>query len=200
MASQLVLVAKNPPASAGDVRNMGSIPGSGRSPEGGYGNLVQYSCLENPMDRGAWWAAVHRIASSWTLLKWLSMHTYVHIYRHILFCILSHYGLSKDTEYKSKILFETHLFSYYIINIFSCQEYSFITWFYWHFFVLKFVSSTVFRFSFIKTDILVHFLAAVKLRGKRRGSSYSPCPQCAQPCPSPTSLLVLYIQREWATV
>ena len=122
MASQLVLVAKNPPASAGDVRDMGSIPGSGRSPEGGYGNLVQYSCLENPMDRGAWWAAVHRIASSWTLLKWLSMHTYVHIYRHILFCILSHYGLSKDTEYKSKILFETHLFSYYIINIFSCHR------------------------------------------------------------------------------
>ena len=122
MASQLVLVAKNPPASAGDLRDMGSIPGSGRSPEGGYGVPLQYSCLETPMDRGAWWAAVHRIARSWTLLKRLSMHTYVHIYRHILFCILSHYGLSTDTEYKSKVLFETHLFSYYIINIFLCHR------------------------------------------------------------------------------
>ena len=58
-ASQVVLVVKNPPASAGDVRDMGSIPGSGRYPEGGYGNPLQYSCLENPMDRGAWQGVVH---------------------------------------------------------------------------------------------------------------------------------------------
>ena len=58
-ASQVVLVVKNPPARAGDVRDMGSIPGSGRSPEGGYGNPLRYFCLENPMDRGALWAAVH---------------------------------------------------------------------------------------------------------------------------------------------
>jgi len=51
-------VVKNPPASAGD---MNSIPGSGRSSEGGNGNLLQYSCLENPMDRGAWQATVHRL-------------------------------------------------------------------------------------------------------------------------------------------
>ena len=53
-AFQVVLVVKNPPASAGDVRDMGSIPGSGRSPRAGHGNPLQYSCLENSMDRGAW--------------------------------------------------------------------------------------------------------------------------------------------------
>ena len=60
----MVLVVKNPPANAGDIRDMGSIPGSGRSSGAGHGNLLQYSCLENPMDRGAWWATVHRIAES----------------------------------------------------------------------------------------------------------------------------------------
>ena len=49
------LVVKNPPANAGDVRDAGSILGSGRSPGGGHGHPLQYSCLENPMDRGAWW-------------------------------------------------------------------------------------------------------------------------------------------------
>ena len=49
---------------AGDVRDMGSIPGSGRSPAGGHGNPLQYSCLENPMDSGAWQATVHRITKS----------------------------------------------------------------------------------------------------------------------------------------
>ena len=53
-ASQVVLVVKNLSADAGDVRDMGSIPGLGRSPGGGHGNSLQYSCLENPMDRGAW--------------------------------------------------------------------------------------------------------------------------------------------------
>ena len=71
-ASQVLLVVKNPPANAGDIRNAGSIPGSGRSPEGGNGNPPQYSCLENPMDREAWWATVHKIAKSQTRLKRLS--------------------------------------------------------------------------------------------------------------------------------
>ena len=53
-ASQLVLVVKNLPVSAGDIRDTGLIPGSGRSPGGGHGNPLQCSCLENPMDRGAW--------------------------------------------------------------------------------------------------------------------------------------------------
>ena len=48
---------------------MGSIPGSGRSPGGGDGNPLHYSCLKNPMDRGAWWATVQRVAESWTQLK-----------------------------------------------------------------------------------------------------------------------------------
>ena len=60
-ASQVVLVVKNPPASAGDIRDMGSIPGSGRFPGGGHGNLLQYSCLEMPIGRGAWWAIVHEL-------------------------------------------------------------------------------------------------------------------------------------------
>ena len=57
-------MVKNPPANAGDVRNVGSIPGLGRSPGGGNGNPLQYSCLDNPTDRGAWRATVHRVAES----------------------------------------------------------------------------------------------------------------------------------------
>ena len=63
-ASQAVLVVKNLPANAGDVRDWGSIPGSGRPPGGGHGNPLQYSCLENPTDRGAWRATVHRVTES----------------------------------------------------------------------------------------------------------------------------------------
>ena len=69
MASQGVLVVKNPPANAGDARDMGLIPGLGRSPGVGNGNPLQYSGLENPMDRGAWWATVHSIAKNWTQLS-----------------------------------------------------------------------------------------------------------------------------------
>ena len=69
MASQVVLVVKNLPANAGDTRDVGFIPGSARSPGRGNGNPLQYSCLENPMDRGAWWATVHGVAKSQTGLK-----------------------------------------------------------------------------------------------------------------------------------
>ena len=62
----VALMVKDPPANAGDVRDTGSIPGSGRSPGGGHGNPLQYSCLENPVDRGAWQATVHRVAKSQT--------------------------------------------------------------------------------------------------------------------------------------
>ena len=65
--------SKNLPANAENIRHMGSIPGLGRSPGGGHGNPLQYSCLESPMDRGAWRAIVHRVAESQTRLKWLSM-------------------------------------------------------------------------------------------------------------------------------
>ena len=63
-ASQVVLVVKNPTASVGEARDMSSIPGLERSPGGGHGNPLQYSCLENPMDRGAWWATVHWVAKT----------------------------------------------------------------------------------------------------------------------------------------
>ena len=68
-ASQVTLVEKNLPANTGDLRDAGSIPGLRRSPGKGYGEPLQYSCLENPMDRGAWWATVHRVAESATLTK-----------------------------------------------------------------------------------------------------------------------------------
>ena len=61
MVSQVALVVKNPPANAGDIRDVSLIPGLGRSPGGGHGNPHQYSCLENPMDKGAWWATVLRV-------------------------------------------------------------------------------------------------------------------------------------------
>ena len=76
LAFQVVLVVKNLPANAGDIRDEGSISGSGRCPEGGHGNPLQYSCLENPMDRGIWPATVHRVAKSRPQLKRLStQHT-----------------------------------------------------------------------------------------------------------------------------
>ena len=74
-ASQVAEVVKNLPANAGDVRDAGSIPGPGRCPGGSHGNLLQYVCLANIMDRGAWWAVVQRVTKSWTLLKQLSTHT-----------------------------------------------------------------------------------------------------------------------------
>ena len=67
-------MVKNSPANAGDVRDLGSIPGSGRSTGGGHGNPLEYSCLENPTNRGAWWATVHGVTKSQTRLKRLSAH------------------------------------------------------------------------------------------------------------------------------
>ena len=75
MGLPVAQVVKNLPASRGDA---GLIPGSGRSPGGGNDNLLQYSCLENPMDRGAWWAIVHGVAKNWTQLSyWACMHARV---------------------------------------------------------------------------------------------------------------------------
>ena len=89
-ASQVVLVVKNPPANARDIRDMGSIPGLRRSPGGGHGNLLRYSCLENPVDRGAWWATVHEGPKSQTQLS-----------RHTCTCVLgSGWGLvGKSSSY-----------------------------------------------------------------------------------------------------
>ena len=63
------LMVKNPPASARDVGDSSFILGLGRCPGGGNGYPLQYSCLENPMDRGAWWAAVHRVTENWMQLS-----------------------------------------------------------------------------------------------------------------------------------
>ena len=71
-------MVKNPPASAGDVRDLSLIPGSGRSPGGGHGNPLQYACLENPMDGGAWRATVRGVAQSRTRLQGLSTHCHLY--------------------------------------------------------------------------------------------------------------------------
>ena len=86
----MLLVVKNPPASAGNIRDAGSIPGLGKSPGGGHGYPLKYSRLKNPMDRRAWQATVHRVAKNWTGLKRLGMayicicgiimHTYVSLF------------------------------------------------------------------------------------------------------------------------
>ena len=73
--SQVLLVVKNPPANAGDIRDVNSIPRSGRSPGEGNDNPLQCFCRGNPLDRGAWRDIVHGVAKSQTQQKWLSMHT-----------------------------------------------------------------------------------------------------------------------------
>ena len=75
-------VVKNMPANAGDTRDMGSMPGSERSPGGGTGTPLQYSCLGNPMDRGTWRATVHGVTKSQTGLKRLSVRLHTHIHTH----------------------------------------------------------------------------------------------------------------------
>ena len=67
-------MVKNPSANVGDRRDAVSVPGLGRSPGGGHGNPLQYSCLENPMDRGAWQATVHGVTEHQTRQKQLGMH------------------------------------------------------------------------------------------------------------------------------
>ena len=79
-ASQVELVVKNLPANAADVRVMGSISELGSSPRRKHGNPIQYSCLENPMERGAWLYMVHKIAKSQTQLSNYHFHKHTHIY------------------------------------------------------------------------------------------------------------------------
>ena len=73
--------------SACNAGDLGSIPGSGRSPGEGNGNPLQYSCLENPMDGGAWWATVHGVAKSWTRLSdFTSLHFIIILFNHLINC------------------------------------------------------------------------------------------------------------------
>ena len=78
---------QNPTANAEDIRDAGLIPGSGRFPGGEHGNPLQYSCLENPMDRGAWWAIVHRVTKSWAWLKRHCTHVHVHTHTYNILCV-----------------------------------------------------------------------------------------------------------------
>ena len=85
----MALLVKNPPANAGDLRDEGLIPGLGRSPGGGHRNSLQSSCLENPMDRGVWWAVIHGVAKSQTWLKQLGMHAQRYLcHRDLLTCLM----------------------------------------------------------------------------------------------------------------
>ena len=85
ICAEVALVVKTPPANAWDVRDSGSILGSGRCPGGGHGNPLQYPCLENLMDSGTWWAIVHRVTKSETRLKWLGTLTRCQSNLHCLF-------------------------------------------------------------------------------------------------------------------
>ena len=96
---------KNPTAMQGEGEE-GLIPGSWRSPGEGHGNPLQYSCLENPMDRGTWGALVHRVANSWMQLKWLNTHTHTHYYYIIVYFSLQIYQ--------------------YLLNVFRCSDVGYI--------------------------------------------------------------------------
>ena len=97
----MVLVVRNPSANAGDIRDMGSVPGLGRSPGKGHSSPLQYSYLENVMDRGAWWATIHRVTKSWTQLQQLSMHVPI---------IFIQYSLPGNL----RISFSFHLFFHFL--------------------------------------------------------------------------------------
>ena len=98
-ASQVALVVKSHPANAGDIRDLSSIPGLGSSPGWEHGNPLQYSCLENPMDRRAWRSIVHRVAKSQTQLKWLSVC--VHSIHWTLIQILYRYAWHDTDMYRA---------------------------------------------------------------------------------------------------
>ena len=95
----MVLEVKNLTASARATGDMGSIPGSGRSPGGEHGNTLQYAYLEKPMDRGAWWATAHEVAKSWTRLKRLACtHALLYICNFLIFSsIISYYKILSIT-------------------------------------------------------------------------------------------------------
>ena len=103
-ASQEAQVGKNPPANSGDGRDMCLIPGSGRAPGGGHDNPLQYSCLENSIDKGAWWATVHGVAKS---QKWLKQqHASTNETRNV--CGRSEYDATSFTSAKVNHISEQH--------------------------------------------------------------------------------------------
>ena len=109
------LSGKEPAFNVGD---QGSIPGLGRSPGGGRGNPLQYSCLENSMDRGAWWATVHRVAKSQIWLKWLSSSG-IYISRVYSQFLSIMFNICSSSSFISLMCYMSHLFklvSEYIIT------------------------------------------------------------------------------------
>ena len=78
---------KESASNAGDIREVGLIPGLGRSPGEGHGNPLQYSCLGNPLDRGPWWATVHRVTKSQIRVKRISTHTKLHMVVQVMFSL-----------------------------------------------------------------------------------------------------------------
>ena len=103
--SQVALVVKNLPANARDIRDAGSIPGLGRSPGGGHSNPFQYSCLENPMNRGAWQVRVHGVTKNQTQLKWLSTQ-----YMDWQIMLSSIFGGQKHIMFKFRFSFHLNFF------------------------------------------------------------------------------------------
>ena len=81
----MALEVKNPPVNVGDRRDVGLIPRSGRSPGGGHDSPLQCSCLQNPMDRGVWWATVHRVTESDTTE--VTSHTHTHTYTELFYSV-----------------------------------------------------------------------------------------------------------------
>ena len=112
----MALVVKNLPANAGDIRDAGLISGLGRSPGGGHGNPLQYSCLESPMDREAWWATVHQYSKSSTWLKQLSMHIIISDVEHICKCLLAMCVSFGESLFWSSVHFLTVLFDNLILS------------------------------------------------------------------------------------
>jgi len=99
------LVVKNLPANAGDRRDMGLIPGLGRSSGGGHGNPFQYSCLENPMDKGAWQATVLKVTKSQTWLKWLR------ILARMTICMVMATKFDRKSKFKGQLFFEDVIYT-----------------------------------------------------------------------------------------
>ena len=131
-------MVKNPPANARDIRNMGCIPGLGRSPRGGNGNQLRYSCLENPMDRGAWGAIVHGVTKGQTQLKQFSMYA-----------CPTETGNDVDSQ-----IFILNFGLQFATTLFSCSNFP-PQFAHWEFFQLV---SMIFFDSVWDVWILVHFL------------------------------------------
>ena len=105
-AFQVALAVRNLPSSAGDLRDSSSVPQLGRSPGEGHGNPLQYSFLKNPMDRGDWWATVHRVAKSQTQLKRFSTHARWSGYLALLQGIVPTQGSNPGLPHSKHILYQ----------------------------------------------------------------------------------------------